>query len=105
MRLGPGICVAWLLVLAALCWPALAAADSLSVLTATSELALGDATTVDVHTETGPEFGGGHVALKYKAADAECAADPPTDAGADAVPGQVLSVAAGQGVADVGGQL
>jgi hypothetical protein len=105
MRFRPGICMAWLLVLAALCWPALAAADSLTVLTATGEVPVGDATTVGVHAETGPEFGGGHVALKYEGAAADCAADPASDSGADAVPGQVLGVPAGQGVADVGGQV
>jgi hypothetical protein len=106
MGLRPGICVAWLFVLGALCWPALAAADSLTVFADNSEVALGNATTVATHVETSPEYGGGHVALKYKGADAECAASPDADEGADAVPpGQPLTVAAGQGAADLGDQI
>jgi hypothetical protein len=61
---------------------------------------------VTAHVETSADYGGGHVALKYKGADAECAASPADDPGADATaPDQPLTVAAGPMAADVGGQV
>ncbi|HEX6713448.1 MAG TPA: hypothetical protein VF066_08680 [Thermoleophilaceae bacterium] len=104
MRTGLRICCACLLLSAAMCAPALAA-DSLSVFTDNSEIALGGVTTLAARAETDASFGGGHVALKYKAADANCAATPTADEGADATaPDQSIRVAAGQGITDVGGQ-
>jgi hypothetical protein len=104
MRPGPRILCACLILFAVMCSPALAA-DSLSVFTDNSEIALGGITTLAAHAETDPAFGGGHVAFKYKGADTECAASPATDEGSDATaPGQTLPVAAGQGATDIGGQ-
>ena len=95
---------ACLLALAAMSSPALAA-DSLSVFTDNAEISLGAVTTLAAHAETDAAFGGGDVALKYKGADADCAATPAADEGADATsPGQSLPVAAGPGVTDIGGQ-
>jgi hypothetical protein len=104
MRTGLRISCACLLLSAAMCSPALAA-DSLSVFTDNSEIALGGVTTLAAHAETDAAFGGGHVALKYKGADADCAATPAGDEGADAtLPDQTLPVTAGQGTTDIGGQ-
>lgn len=84
--------------------PALAA-DSLSVFTDNSEIALGGVTTLAAHVETDADFGGGRVALKYRTADADCAATPAADTGADATrPGQVFRIAHGPGTTDIGGQ-
>jgi hypothetical protein len=104
MRRGPRVLVVSLVLSAVMCSPALAA-DSLSVFTDNSEIALGGVTTLAAHAETDEAFGGGHVALKYKRADTDCAATPAADEGADATaPDQTLSVAAGQGVTEIGGQ-
>jgi hypothetical protein len=104
MRNGPRILCASLLMSAVMCSPALAA-DSLSVFTDNNQIALGGVTTMAAHAETDAAFGGGHVALKYKGADADCAVAPDSDEGTNAVPpDQTLPVPAGEGVADVGGQ-
>src|SRR4051794_18498281 len=105
MRIGPRIVFVFLLLSAAMCSPALAA-DSLTVFVDNNQIALGSGTQVAAHAETDAGFGGGRVVLKYKGADVDCAATPADDLGADAVPpDQSLPVAAGQGVADVGGQI
>jgi hypothetical protein len=104
MRSALRISCACLLLSAAMCSPALAA-GSLSVFTDNPEISLGSVTTLAAHAETDAAFGGGHVALKYKAADTDCAATPAADEGADAtLPDQSLPVAAGAGVTDIGGQ-
>jgi hypothetical protein len=104
MRAGLRISCAFLLLSAAMCTPALAA-DSLNVFTDNAEISLGGVTTLAAHAETDAAFGGGHVALKYKGADTDCAATPASDNGADAtLPDQTLAVAAGQGMTDIGGQ-
>jgi hypothetical protein len=104
MRTLARISCAFLVLLAAMASPALAA-DSLSVFSDNSEIALGDVTTLAAHAETDAAFGGGHLALKYKGADADCAATPAADPGADAtLPDQRLPIAAGPGTTDVGGQ-
>jgi hypothetical protein len=104
MRSGPRVLCVALLLSAVMCSPALAA-DSLSVFTDNSELALGGVTTIAAHAETDAGFGGGHLALKYKGADADCAAAPASDEGAEATaPGQTIPIAAGAGITDVGGQ-
>src|SRR3954451_625361 len=105
MRIGPRIVFVFLLLSAVMCSPALAA-DSLTVFVDNNQIALGSGTQVAAHAETDASFGGGHVVLKYKGADVDCAATPTDDAGADAVPpDQLLPVGAGQGIADVGGQI
>jgi hypothetical protein len=104
MRSALRISCACLVLSAAMCSPALAA-DSLSVFTDNAEISLGSVTTLAAHSETDAAFGGGHLALKYKGADADCAATPATDEGADAtLPDQTLPVAAGANVTDIGGQ-
>ena len=104
MRRGPRIFLTALVASAVMCSPALAA-DSLSVFTDNSEIALGGVTTLAAHADTDAAFGGGHIAMKYKGADTDCTADPASDEGADTLPpGQTLAVPAGQGAADVGGQ-
>src|SRR4051794_5445693 len=100
MRTGRRIAVACLLASAVLCSPA-QAADSLSVFTDNSQVARGAATTLAAHAETDAAYGGGHIAFKFKPASAECAPDPAGDEGTEAPPS---TVAAGAGVADVGGQ-
>src|SRR3954449_7435859 len=105
MRPGPRIVLVFGLLFAVMCSPALAA-DTLTVFVDNNQIALGSGTQVAAHAETDAAFGGGHVALKYKGADVDCAATPGADEGTDAVPpDQSLPVAAGQGVADVGGQI
>src|SRR4029078_9373696 len=104
MRTGLRICCACLLLYAAMCSPALAA-DSLSVFTDNSEIALGGVTTLAAHADTDAAFGGGHVAMKYKGADTDCAPDPASDPGVDTVPeGTTLAVPPGQAGTDLGGQ-
>jgi hypothetical protein len=104
MRSGPRIVAAVVLLCGALCSPALAA-DSLTVFVDNNQIALGGVTTMAAHAETDEGFGGGHVALKYKGADVDCAVAAAADEGTDAVPrDQSLPVPAGQGIADVGGQ-
>jgi hypothetical protein len=104
MRTGLRISCACFLLCAVLSAPALAA-DSLSVFTDNTEYSLGSVTTLAAHADADAGFGGGHVALKYKGADSDCAATPAADEGADAtLPDQTLPVAAGQGATDIGGQ-
>lgn len=104
MRSALRISCACLLLSAALCSPALAA-DSLSVYTDNSEISLGEVTTLAAHSETDASFGGGHLALKYKGADADCAATPAADEGTDATaPGQTIRIAPGPTTTDFGGQ-
>lgn len=104
MRSALRVSCACLLLYAAMCSPALAA-DSLSVFTDNAEISLGDVTTLAAHSETDAAFGGGHLALKYKGADADCAATPAADDGADATaPGQTIRIAPGPSTTDFGGQ-
>lgn len=104
MRSALRIFVASLLTLAVTSTPALAA-SSLSVFTDNAEIALGGITTLAAHAETDAGFGGGHLALKYKGADTDCAPVPAADEGTDATsPDQTLPVSHGPGVTDVGGQ-
>src|SRR3954451_11561067 len=105
MRLGPRFVLVFCLLSVAMCSPALAT-DSLTVFVDNNQIALGSGTQVAAHAETDEGFGGGHVALKYRGADVDCATSPADDPGVDVLPpDQSLPVNAGQGVADVGGQV
>jgi hypothetical protein len=101
-RLGSAICVACLVLAAAVC-PTALAADSLAVFADNSQVALGGTTTLAAHAETSAGYGGGHVELEYKDAGSDCAATAAEDPGTPA--GQVLRVPAGQGTVDIGGQM
>src|SRR4051812_31818232 len=105
MRTGPRVWIAFLVLFAALCSRAVAA-DSLTVYVDNGQIALGAATMIAAHVETDPAYGGGHVALKYKPADADCRPTPAADEGIDpTVPEKPApAVAAGASAADVGGQ-
>src|SRR5215208_2415698 len=105
MRTFSRLVCACVLLSAAMCSPALAA-DSLTVFVDNNQIALGTGTTIAAHAQTDAAFGGGHVAVKFKGADADCAPAPEADEGSDAVPPEEsLPVAAGEGTADVGGQI
>src|SRR3954447_1539890 len=103
MRTGPRIFLVCFALLAGLCAPA-QAADTLSVFTDNTQIALGEVTTLAAHAETDAGYGGGHVAFKYRPAAEECAASPAEDTGADANGDVVAPVDPGPSVADVGGQ-
>jgi hypothetical protein len=103
MRTGPRVLVTCALALLALAAPA-RAADTLSVFADNNSIALGAATTVAAHAETDAGYGGGHIAFKFKPADQECQPTPDADSGDDASADQPPIVAAGAGVADVGGE-
>ena len=104
MRTGPRILVACGVLLACMCAPAYAA-DSLSVFTDNTQVALGAATTIAAHAETDAGFGGGHIAFKYRPAAEQCAASPAEDTGTDANGDAVAPVDQGPSTADVGGQM
>jgi hypothetical protein len=105
MRTGPRIWIACVVGFAAMCSPALAA-NSLTVFVDNNQVALGAATAIAAHAETDASYGGGHIAFRYKPADADCQPTPAADEGADASsPDYPAAVAAGAGVADVGGQM
>jgi hypothetical protein len=104
MRNGRRAIFACLVLSCVMCAPALAA-GTLNVFVASNSVPDGTGTQIGAHAETDAAYGGGHVAFRYKSADQDCAADPGADAGADANAGQPLSLAAGAGVADLGGQI
>ena len=106
MRTGPRVLIAFVVVFAALCSRAFAA-DSLTVYVDNPHVALGASTLIAAHVETDAAFGGGHVAFKFKPADADCQATPATDEGTDVTPpgGPAPSIPAGANAADVGGQV
>src|SRR5689334_24129743 len=104
MRSALRVSCACLVLFAAVCSPALAA-NSLSVSSDNAEISLGELTTLAAHSETDASFGGGHLALKYKAADADCAATRGADQGADATArGQTIRIAPGPTTTEFGGQ-
>src|SRR4051794_38893566 len=103
MRTGPRIVVACVLASAALCSPA-RAADTLNVFVDNNQIALGATTTLAAHAGTDAAFGGGHITFKFRGADTDCAATPDADPGDDATGDKPVTVAAGAGTADVGGQ-
>jgi hypothetical protein len=106
MRTGPRVLIAFVVLFAALCSRA-SAADSLAVFADNPQIALGGVTTLAAHVETDAGYGGGHVALKYKPADADCQATPGADEGADATAPEnpPPPVDAGAAATDVGGQM
>ena len=104
MRTGPRILAVCLALLAFACAPAYAA-DSLTVFTDNTQVALGATTTIAAHAETDAGFGGGHVAFKYRPGGEECAAGPAEDTGVDAGGGAPAPVDPGPSTADVGGQM
>jgi hypothetical protein len=105
MRTGSRVAIVCMLLFGALASRALAA-DSLTVFTDNSQIALGGVTTIAAHVETDAGYGGGHVAFKYKPADSDCRPTPAEDEGADATSPEepAPQVDAGAGVSDVGGQ-
>ena len=102
MRTGQRVALICVLLSAALCSTA-HAADTLNVYVDNPSIALGSVTTFAAHAETDADFHGGHVAFKYRGADSDCAATPDADPGADATD-QPVTVGAGPGASDVGGQ-
>jgi hypothetical protein len=106
MRTGPRLWIAFVVLFAALCASA-HAADSLTVYVDNNQVALGASTMIAAHAETDADYGGGHVALKFKPADADCQPTPAADEGSDATSPEspAPSVPAGAGAADVGGQV
>src|SRR3954452_6968589 len=104
MRTGPRIFLVCFALLAGLCAPA-QAADTLSVFTDNTRIAVGAVTTLAAHAETDAGYGGGHVAFKYKPAAEECQASPAEDDGLDANGDIIAATDPGPGVADVGGQM
>jgi hypothetical protein len=103
MRTGPRVLVTCALAVLAVAAPA-RAADTLSVVVDNNSIALGAATTLAAHAETDAGYGGGHIAFKFKPADQDCQPTPDADSGDDASADQPPIVAAGSGVADVGGE-
>jgi hypothetical protein len=103
MRTGPRVLVTCALAVLAVAAPA-RAADTLSVFVDNNSIALGAATTLAAHAETDAGYGGGHIAFKFKPADQDCQPTPDADSGDDASGDQPPIVAAGAGVADVGGE-
>jgi hypothetical protein len=104
MRNGRRAILACLVLSLVLCAPA-HAAGTLNVFVGNNSVALGTGTQIAARAETDAAYGGGHVAFHYRPADQQCAPDPGTDGGADANAGQPATVAAGPGIADVGGQI
>jgi hypothetical protein len=98
MRSGPGLLLTCVLAYVALCSPAWAA-DTLKVIVDNNSIALGEPTTLAAHIETDAGYGGGHLAMKFKPADTDCAPTPDADTG-----GMPIPVDSGAGTADVGGQ-
>lgn len=103
MRTGPRVLFVCVLASAALCSSA-RAADTLNVYVDNNQIALGAGTTLAAHVETDAAFGGGHIEFKFKPADSDCRATSADDDGSDASADPPQHVAAGAGVADVGGQ-
>jgi hypothetical protein len=106
MRTGPRVLIAFVVLFAAVCSDAFAA-DSLTVYVDNDQVALGASTLIAAHVETDASFGGGHVAFKFKPADADCQATPAADEGSDATSPEspAPSFPAGANAADVGGQV
>lgn len=101
MRTGPRTLIACFVLFAALCSRA-SAADTLDVLADSNSIALGTPTTLTVRVQTDAGFQGGHVALKFRGADSDCAASPEADPGDDATDAP-LSIGAGAATTDLGG--
>ncbi len=103
MRFGSRVAVICVLLLAGMCSRAWAS-DTLNVFVDNNHAALGAITTLAAHADTDAAYGGGHIQWKYQRATSACAASPAADTGTDANGSVAASVAAGAGMADVGGQ-